>query len=409
MSSTRPKTTNQPAEKPDLVIPFNSRAFGTSWHVNTLAADLRYRDRQAQAIGTAFNFTYDLKDSANLSRVNRNLNRFFQQQLTSTKPYYEIMKHVFYAGPLEQLDVYIRENPRVLLETFNINNMQGTLVELATIGLDQTIMDNDGRVLSEGTKDKLLQLHEELERQGKLPPGSHAIAIEKAKLAHLQEKAEEKDLRETKNVSALEQLFDAFIGDARDTAEIKDKKITTAIATFKEFMKSLKQQMTTNGMMKTNQYHVNLIHLVACAFDILSRRGKSLAGHWYGALSDRFCFEVLGGAIQTELPPRARQLLRAGIYNLFHQNQQIIRDLDVNGILFKSFIGPSATYSLGHSFFYDDLGCGGAGHGGAGRRGRRHVQAVFISYYSNVYHRPNAYATTRSLDTHNLVGAPNTP
>jgi hypothetical protein len=391
MSSARHESeVNQQEERPDLVISINNTYnHRGSWHINTLTTNDRYRRRQAEAMGVAFNFIYRSKDAVGLNQVNHHLYTLFQPKLRAVEPYHNVLKHVFYAGPLDQLETYIIKNPEILLKTFNINDMQGTLVELAVIGLDQTIKSNDGTVVGEGVKEKLLQLHEELEKQKKLQPGSHAIALEKANCASLHETAEEKAIRETNNVAALEQLFDAFVGNPNDTQEIKAGKITTAITTFKAFLKSLKQQMMTNGIMKTNQYHLNLIHLIASAFDVLGRRGGSLEGKWYGALGDRFCFEVIGGAIQSELPPRARQLIKQKLYSLFNENRQVIRDLDVNGALFKSFTSAFAKFSLGVSLFYDDFGAGRGGSvGGWLRAGVRRPSVYFYNLLQQFYQQP---------------------
>jgi hypothetical protein len=338
MSSARNESEETPQnEIPDFIIPINNE-----------------RSQIFYGLDIVFKFSYRSKEAAILSRLNHQFHRLFQPKLNRLKPYHDVIKHVFYAGPLEKLEEYIRRNPLVLLQTFSMSDMQGTLVELAVIGLDQTLRSSNGTVLSEGAEAKMLQLHEEMERQKVLPPGSHQDALEKAQRAGLQETAAEKATREANNVAAVGDVFNAFVGDDRDTPAVKAQKITDAINIFERFMKNLKQQMTTNGIMTTNKYHVNLIHLNAVAFDVLSKRGGTLQGQWYGALGDRFCFEVIGGAIQSKLPPRARQLLRGGIYYLFNTGRQITRDLDVNGLSFKSL--PSGSAVLGLSLFYDDFG-----------------------------------------------------
>src|SRR3982750_1091324 len=93
-------------------------------------------------------------------------------------------------------------------------------------------------------------------------------------------------------VAAVNQVFEAIMRN--------DQYTHAAIKNFKEFVE------TTTVL--------NRIHLLFVAFDVLARRGSELHGQWWGKLADRFCFEVIGGGLQKDLPPRIQQLLKTGLY-----------------------------------------------------------------------------------------------
>ena len=60
----------------------------------------------------------------------------------------QISAQVYYADTLDQVEARIRavyqQGQDILPMTFNINGVQGTLCEIAMIGLDQTIRDKKG-------------------------------------------------------------------------------------------------------------------------------------------------------------------------------------------------------------------------------------------------------------------------
>src|SRR5262249_4258626 len=153
----------------------------------------------------------------------------------------------------------------------------------------------------------LLDLYAELYPE-RLYPGAYLRVLDKANLASPLETSEDK-AREILNFAAVDTVMTAFIQNDK-------AKTTVAIQTFNEFVTNTKTEVMTN----TNRYHLNLIHLIYAAFHVLANRGGDLPsvgtepyGQWYGKLADRFCFEIIGAAIQQKLPPRVQQFLKPGL------------------------------------------------------------------------------------------------
>ena len=176
--------------------------------------------------------------------------------------------------------------------------------------------------------------------------GHRQEALEQARLAAPLEAPEDKATRESLNLTALKQVFNAI--------KQNDKKTASAIEAFKEFVKSTKP-----AVMNDNRYYLNLIHLLYEAFSILTKRGEALPrvgrephGEWYGKLAERFCFEIIGG-LERELPPRIRQILRTGLYYVLNKERKVRRALDIDG---TAFLGTAAGSLLGVDSYYDDFG-----------------------------------------------------
>jgi hypothetical protein len=281
----------------------------------------------------------------------------------------QILALAEYAGPLDQIETYIRK-----AHAGREAHLQATLMQAITLavkGLDQTIRDEKGTELDEGMAERLLTLHAELF------PKDQAKALEQARLAAPLEDEKAKKEREEKNVAAIEQLFTAFVQNDKDA-------LPEAINTFKEFVKNMKPKEVTD-----NRYYLNLLHLVFAAFDVLARRGGNLPpidenddGSWYGKLGDRFCFEIIGAALEGDMPHRVRQILRSGVYYLLSGSKKAERVLDVSGVLFR---GDGSNYSLGRDSYYDDIG-GGPSTCRLAMAGR--ADEVFKIYYEQLRQRP---------------------
>ena len=69
-----------------------------------------------------------------------------------------------------------------------------------------------------------------------------------------------------------------------------------------------------------------------------------------GKQDDLFCFKIIGAAIESDLSPRVKQILRNGVYYLLHSSKKAPRELDVSGALFR---GDGTNYLLGNASYYD--------------------------------------------------------
>lgn len=267
-----------------------------------------------------------------------------------------------YAGPLNQMEAYVRQDhdrskhPDLPLKLKKAIEQQtkATLKEAinrATIGLDQTIRDESGAEIDKGMAERLFELYDELYCRH-LDPICRETELEtiraQARFAAPLEDKKEKQKREEMNFAAINQVFNAI--------KNHDTNTLAAIENFKVFVKSTKPEV-----IRTNQYYLNLLHLAFAAFDVLARRGGELPkieekdyGQWYGKLADQFCFKIIGDAIEKELSPRMRQLLRGGLYYILNRERSVMRDLDVSGV---AFCGSTSSTSreLGVNSYYDDM------------------------------------------------------
>lgn len=324
-----------------------------------------------------YDYSFDAKD------VDDAKQSVWLKQLPTSYKFFGISplaKHILvlaeYAGPLDKIEDYIKK-----AHAGKEAHLQATLMQAITLavkGLDQTLRDEEGKVLDEGMAEKLLTLH------AKLFPKDQAKALEQARLAAPLEDEKAKKEREEGNVKAIEQLFTAFVQNDKDA-------LPQAINTFKQFVKSMKP-----NEVKDNRYYLNLLHLLFAAFDILARRGGNLpridendkAG-WYGKLGTRFCFEIIGAAIESDMPPRVKQILRSGVYDLVSvpdDKRKAVRDLDISGALFR---GEGIDYLRGVNSYFDHLGrsptlyrgslCYGERNAGGG-----HFSKLITSYYISI-------------------------
>src|SRR5579863_4939876 len=109
----------------------------------------------------------------------------------------QILALAEYAGPLNQIEAYIRK-AHARKET----HLQATLmqaIKLAVIGLDQTICDEKGTEIDKGMAETLLELHE------KLFPEMQSAALKQAQSAAPLENKEDKKAREDANVVMVDQ------------------------------------------------------------------------------------------------------------------------------------------------------------------------------------------------------------
>ena len=264
----------------------------------------------------------------------------------------QILALAEHAGPLEQMEAYIRKAHARREPYLPATLMQAT--KRAIIGLDQTIRDDKGVEIDKGMAERLLELHAEL------LPDTFEEALAQARLAAPLEDKSAKEEREKTNVAAVAAVFDAI--------KRNDENTTEAIKNFMTLVRTSKPAVMTD-----NRYHLNLLHFVFAAFDVLVRRGGELADGHYGELADRFCFEIIG-AVQTELPARVRQLLRCGLYYILNKIRIAERSLDIDG---SAYLFPTVA-GLGVDSYY---GGWGFAEGGA-PSGWGCLRLITSNYYS---------------------------
>ncbi len=288
----------------------------------------------AQAWEIALANQYNLRDSLALSSVCRNFNCLFQPVLLAAK--------VYYAASLSEIEKDLRKafkkNPRILSKTFDLGVVRGTLAQLALIGLDRTLRNDQGRIVDEGMAERIFKLHHEL------APDTFENALKEAAPVAKLEDTTTKNARKSANLEAIQKVFEAITKNDAHTAG--------AVAGFKDWLKNQKPRVMTD-----HSYHFNLIHLLYCAFDTLTRKGLSLSGGWDGDVAAQFCFEIIGGTIEVELPPRIQQILRSGLSFLLHSNQPAPRTLDLCSILFNSSqpSWSSTPLRLGVNAYYGSM------------------------------------------------------
>jgi len=210
--------------------------------------------------------------------------------------------------------------------------------------------------------ERILQLHFEL------APDTFDAALEQTKRAAALEDEETKKTRELDNAKEVQKVFDAI--------KTNDANTALAIAHFKAWVKNQKPLVMTDG-----RYHLNLLHLLYCAFDILARQGGTLTGGWYSALGDKFCFEIIGGAIESELSPRLQKILISELYALLYCNKPAPRAIDLHSTLFNS---PKPWFyftplQLGVNSYYSTRG-----HWGQGFVNRRSSRRTGWKDFSNL-------------------------
>jgi hypothetical protein len=301
-----------------------------------------------------------------------------------------------YAGPLDQFEFYVRQyaenlkktkqKNKLLDETLTIDGVQGTLIQILISKLDLTIRKENGWEIDEGMANRFTKL------VGELWPDRLQEVLKQAPTAAPLEDAKAMQEREATHIAAINTVFDA-IGQ-------NDEKITQqGIETFKEFVKTMKQQLLNDkGCLTDNRYYLNLIHLIYGAFDVLARRGGELLpinsndpGQWYGAKADRFCFELIGAVLQLDLPPRVRQLSRSGLHYIFENNKKVVREVDQHG---EQYFGIQSRDVLGVNFYYDPCGRGRA----RGGPGGEWVAVAFSKLLRTITSASKIYAAT-SLST----------
>ncbi len=268
----------------------------------------------------------------------------------------EILALAYYAAPLEQVEAYIRK-----AHAKKESHLSATLV-LATIqaimNLDVTILDAKGEVITEGMANRLMKLHEEL------LPATFPQSLKQIRLAIPLEDENEKCAREDANVAAVTEVFEAL--------KYNDEKTDPAIEKFVAFAK--------------NSTQLNRLHLLYVAFDALTRRGEELPtsktndpGGWAGALADRFCYEIIGAAIEKDFSPRMRKILEVGVFYILNRKKEAVRKLDIDG---EDFAGtPGAERELGVNSYYDVFWKKQTRGGGLAYR------SFFKTCYDQLYHR----------------------
>lgn len=327
-----------------------------------------------------YDYYFDIKDRCpNGSLVwlrNPNIScTFFSSTLSRGIPSAreQILARAYYAGSLEPLEACIRGAAG--REEAHLQNTLEQAILIAVIGLDRTIRhETTGAVITKGMAETLLDLYAEL-----YPREAYLRVLDKVNLASPLETPEDKK-REALNLAAVDTVMTAFIQN-------DEEKITAAVQTFNEFVANTKTEAMTN----TNRYNLNLIHLIYAACHVLASRGGALPrvgtesyGQWDGKLADRFCFEIIGAAIQQKLPPRVRQFLKPGLYYVLNGSKTAERSIDIDG---AEFLGRPGTSELlcGVDSYYDDIG---AERRNAGIGGVRLWPRRFKTYYEQLCQLP---------------------
>jgi len=292
-----------------------------------------------------------------------------------------VRDYVLMAAPLDQLEAEVKKNPNVLLPTINIEGREGTLLQLAIIGLDQTIKSMNG-IEDEGMAERLMKLHV------KFLPETVPQALEKARLASF----DEFEVKETKRILKKARLLISFEEDDEEAKQLavlntafnivqNNKPLADIIV--KNYIKSIKPAVMTD-----NRYYLNLLQLLYRAFGLLATRGEELEGRWFGAQAHRFCLEIIGGAIEAELPPRQRQILMSGYCQLLYQNKKAGR-----------LINLDPEKRLGVDYYYNTGGCDDNSaakvHWGMGRFERDLAETVFQDLFRTITSASKTYAATQ--------------
>jgi hypothetical protein len=275
----------------------------------------------------------DIRISSSSYANNRRLTIFGKDVLGHLYHQAQIIarNYVLPAADLDRLKTMIEKNPNVLVPTIEIGGKRGTLLQLAIIGLDQAITSKSTNTVEYKAMDRLLmECHEQW------LPDTVPDALKKAREASFFEAKEDESKSSLKQLEVLNEAFDM----------IKDEE-PSAGSIVKKYLKSIKPTQMSN-----REYHLNVLRLLCRAFDLFRKKGRDFENEWYGAQADRFRLEVIGGAIQPELPPRLRQILISGLYSLFYENRNAERVVDPEGVLFRSAYGSV----LGVDYFYDDNG-----------------------------------------------------
>jgi hypothetical protein len=295
----------------------------------------------------------------------------------------QILALAYHAAPLDDVEACIKKAHARKEEHLSDTLVQA--IKQAIINLDVTIRDERGVEIAEGMAERLMKLHE------KLLPDTFPKSLEQARLvAPPLEDEKEKSLRESLNLAATNQVFDAI--------KKNDEKTAAAIETIKDFAR--------------NTTLLNRIHLLYVAFDVLARRGGELPridgesyGGWYGALADRFCFEIIGAALERDLPRRIQQILEIGLYYILNGTKKADRRLDIDGRGFRGV--PGSDRELGVNCYFRPFGGGPATSPGRPAAARRRGPAaawLFKTYYEQlqqhpkfIIQRPHTHSASRCL------------
>ncbi len=277
--------------------------------------------------------------------------RIYQKAMIIARDY------VLPAAPLDLLEAAVEKTPAVLLPTLRINGMKGTLHELAIIGLDVTIRSVRG-LEDEGMADRLLRLRQ------KFLPETMAEAFTQAQHAAF---IEEKDgASKAKQLAVLNEAF----------YRVKDEK-PSADSVVADYLKSIKPVEMIN-----NSYYLNLLQFLYRAFSFIAVRDYEFDRRLYYTHSSRFCIEVIGTAIERELPPRVRQIVMSGLSQFLHQGTIEKRFIDRGGLRFRC--GANNEFLLGFNCFYAAEGIISERH----RMNAEPTAVLFKKYFEQLRGRP---------------------
>ncbi|MHB1947680.1 MAG: hypothetical protein ACYCQI_06155 [Gammaproteobacteria bacterium] len=234
--------------------------------------------------------------------------------------------YVLQAGRLEQLVKEVETKPRLLLPTVKIAmqihgkniTLQGTLEQLAIITLQKELAAT------------LRQIRKSL------LPDTMPQVLEQEKITHLTDKKIEK-ANTSKHVTILQEALDLSVEMKQGAGD----KI-------KNYIKNILPEVITD-----DGPFLSVLELNHLAFQVLAKKIRSAeltselnpfvdydSPQDRAVLAHKFCFEVIGRAIQSAIPDGPRQILRSGVWAFLYRKSEFSPIPDTDG-------------KLGYEYFYD--------------------------------------------------------
>jgi hypothetical protein len=180
----------------------------------------------------------------------------------------KILFLIEHAGPLDEFKSSVircikkelaksEEKNSLIDKSFILAGMQGTPVQLLVSKLDVTIRNEEDKEIDKGMAESLIEIVAEL-----LPHRLKEIQ-EQAQIAAPIEDEKTKKERESTNLAALNQVFNAI--------KQNDEKVTMlAIETFKEFVNNKKSSLVNDkGYLIDNRYYIDRIDLIWNSHDLI--------------------------------------------------------------------------------------------------------------------------------------------
>ncbi|MHB1948097.1 MAG: hypothetical protein ACYCQI_08295 [Gammaproteobacteria bacterium] len=240
------------------------------------------------------------------------------------------------AAPLELVESYVRKS-YARKEKHLASTLMQAIIKAIKDG-DVTLRKSDGSEVNkgEGMADRLIKLYKELF------PDTFMQCLNQVKETARCLVDEKEIAARDAHLIVVNQVFSAIIKNDANTAE--------AIKNFKDFAKE-----TTI---------LNRLHLLSVAFSVLGKRleeiplkeGEMPTHPHFRMLAHRYCYEVIGSALEMDLPARIRQLVKIGVFYLFNWSQPAERQLDFKELFLNDRRWTHVHHKLGKNCFYADTG-----------------------------------------------------